>query len=224
MVNDPRKALGWIASSGVCAILDDGLASPSQLVNMCRRLVRAGVRAFQLRAKKLPDAAVLDLATRIRYVSRGCAFFVNDRCDLAAAAGADGVHLGQEDVPISIARRFMGANAIIGVSAGSRVEVVRSIPGRPDYVSIGPAYRTATKGDAGQPLGLRRFGVLAGMLPRGKPVLAVGGITPDNVSSLVRSGADAVAVASCWWRSRDPGRTARILVTAIARARGQMRR
>ncbi len=174
---------------------------------------------FELRVKILSDATFLSLAARLRSCLPRCALLINDRCDVAAVVKADGVHLGREDFPIRAARRLLGPQTVIGASAGSPGELASALREAPDYVSLGPAFRTSTKRDAGPALGYAGFQRLARGMRAGVPKLAVGGITPDNVGILVRSGADAVAAASCWWRAGDPGRTARRFLATIARAR-----
>jgi thiamine-phosphate pyrophosphorylase len=170
--------------------------------------------------KGAPDRAILEAAARVRRMIGGrCALVLNDRCDLAAAAAADGVHLGQEDLPAAAARRLLGARAIIGLSAGTPAEVARAIRERPDYLSLGPAFPTGTKRDAGPALGAAGFRRLAARAGRRCPLLAVGGIRPDNVGDLIRSGANAVAVASWLIRARAPRRAARRLMEAVRAAR-----
>jgi len=218
-----RHALDRLRRTGLYAILDAGLATPDSLLRLGSTLAGAGIHVFQLRVKSFPDAAAYRLALRLRAAIRGRILLINDRCDLAVACRADGVHLGQDDLPPELARRVLGRQAIVGLSAGSCGEMVRALRARPDYVSIGPAYRTSTKADAGRPLGAAGFGRIAACVPARVPVLAVGGVTPDNVGSLIGSGADAVAAASCWSRAPDPGRTARRFLGVVAAAKKAMR-
>ena len=214
-----KRAIRQLEGTGLCAILDDAWGTPHALVRLARVLAGAGVRVFQLRIKRLPDAVFRQVAARLRATLPRCALLINDRCDVALATGADGVHLGQEDLPVKAARRLMGAGAVIGVSAGMPGELRALKDEKPDYISVGPVYRTSTKRDAGPPLGGTGFQRLARACRGGRPVLAVGGITPDNVGIVVRGGADAVAAAGCWWRAASPGRTAKKFLAAIARAR-----
>jgi len=184
------------------AILDAGLARPSALLSVAIRARRAGVRVFQLRAKDLPDAAFVRLARDIMGALHGRLMLVNDRCDVALAAGAHGVHLGQDDLPVAVARRILGHGAVIGLSAGNTAEVRKAVAQRPDYVSIGPVFRTRTKGDAGPSLGPGGYARLSRLVPPGIPRVAVGGLTPHNVSSLSPAAVDAVAAASWWLGNR----------------------
>jgi len=222
-VKRTRRWSRRLRDAGLCAILDDGLGDAGALVRMARALSRSGVSFFQLRAKNASDGEFLGLAVRLRKELAGRLFLINDRCDVALAARADGVHLGQDDLPASEARHLLGREALVGVSAGSPSELARVLRDSPDYVSLGPVYSTSTKKDAGHPLGPAGFARLIQRVPPRVPVLAVGGITPDNVCILVRAGADAVAAASCWWRAAHPGRAARDFLAIVARARGQIR-
>jgi len=211
-----RAAAGKrLAATGVYAIL--GGPSADRVVQLARALRRGGVRVFQLRLKGVPDREILATAARLRRVLRGCTLVINDRCDLARVAGADGVHLGQDDLPPAGARRLLGGGAWVGISAGSPREVAAAAAARPDYIRNFPAFTTRTKRDAGRALGLRGFRRLAALTGGRFPLLAVGGIRPDNVGDLIGNGATAVAVASWLTSTKDPERAARQLVE-VARA------
>jgi len=184
------------------AILDAGLARPAALLAAAVRARRGGVRVFQLRAKLLSDAAFTRLARAVLRVLPGRLLLVNDRCDIALVAGAGGVHLGQDDLPVAVARRILGRGAVVGLSAGNAAEALRAVAQRPDYISIGPVFRTRTKGNAGHPLGPRGYTRLSKLVPPGIPRVAVGGLTPHNVSSLSSATVDAVAAASWWLGNR----------------------
>jgi thiamine-phosphate pyrophosphorylase len=134
---------------------------------------------------------------------------VNDRADIAAAAGAHGVHLGQEDGDPSRARALLGPGAIIGQSAGDLAELARVDPGLVDYVGIGPFASTATKGDAGAPLGAAGFARLRAATPL--PAVAIGGMGPANAAQAIAAGADGVAVVSAICAAEDPEAAARAL-------------
>lgn len=163
---------------------------------------------FQLRLKGASDRSVIAAAAALKAGLSGCAVIVNDRADLAEAAGADGVHLGQDDLPVSAARRLLGRRALVGVSAGSVREIAAAARARPDYISLGPAFATRTKRDAGPALGIAGVRRLMRVMPRAMTVLAVGGITSDNVGGLARAGVHVAAIASAWWTSRDPRQAA----------------
>jgi len=194
----PKAGLGLLLDTGVCAIIDDGINSPPAMLGLVRDLKRWGIGVFQLRCKRTPDGRFLDLARKMRRILSGHVLFINDRCDIARLCSADGVHLGSDDLSPGAARRVIGRRVLVGVSAGNEAQLAAARSCRPDYISIGPAFQTATKADAGPALGAAGFRRLGRGIPRGCLRLAVGGITPHNVGVLFRAGADAVAVAS-WW-------------------------
>ncbi len=203
--------------TGVMAILDGALVPAGRMGAMARRLARAGVRVIQLRMKRAEAAEILRAARGIKSAAPGIRLILNDRCDLAVAAGAAGVHLGQDDLPVSAARRILGPGRFVGISGGTRTEIRRAVAARPDCVSIGPFFRTGTKHDAGAALGETGFRRLAVLIPPGLPILAIGGITPDNGAVPLVCGARAVAVASGLTGSRDPGSAARRLLGIVRR-------
>ena len=125
--------------------------------------------------------------------SQGALFIVNDYVDIAIAAGADGVHLGQEDMPVEVARRIMGKRKIIGVSTHNLIQAKRAQEQGADYIGFGPIFRTQTK-DAGHPKGIRYLRKIKRHIHI--PIVAIGGITCGNANSVIYAGADAVAVIS----------------------------
>lgn len=157
--------------------------------------MRAGVRTIQVREKNLPRARLFEEAVLIRKVTRryGATFIINDYVDIAMASDADGVHLGQDDLPVKEARRILGKGKIIGISAHSLEQAREAQRDGADYVGFGPVFRTLTK-DAGRPKGT---GSLRKIRPFIRiPVVAIGGINAGNVRDVLDAGADAVAVAS----------------------------
>lgn len=159
-------------------------------------MLAAGVRLVQYRNKTggarevLRDAAIL----REMFAGTGAVLILNDRADLAALAGWDGVHVGQEDLAAADARRVMGGGGLVGVSTHRCAEVRAAEDSCADYVAIGPVFATGTKADAEAVVGLE--GVRRARALTGKPLVAIGGITRANARSVVEAGADAVAVIS----------------------------
>lgn len=201
--------------TGVMAVLDGGLVPPARIPAMARRLFRSGIRVVQLRMKSASDRAIVATALAIRRSAPGLRLVLNDRADLAVAAGADGIHVGQDDLPPAMIRRIAGRDRFIGMSAGTPAEVRRVLAAHPDAISLGPFFGTSTKLDAGRALGPARFRTLRAMIPAGRLVLAIGGITPDNGAVPLDCGARAVAVARGLTGARDPGRAARRLLSLI---------
>ncbi len=211
--------MGALLRTGVLAILDLGIHGPEmRLVRLARNLRRAGIRFFQLRAKSAEDAVTLRIAGALKAALPGCVLTINDRCDISLVARLDGVHLGVDDLPFAAARKLLGPRKVIGVSAGNRYEVRGMAAVRPDYISIGPVHATGTKPDAGKPLEVSGFVSLARMTASPIPRVAVGGINPDNAYTLIKSGADAVAVASWWLKISDPARAAKQMLEAVKEA------
>lgn len=188
---------------GLYAIVDSTYIDTALMGETARKMAEGGARVIQLRAKGLGAGETLTAARSIRAVTEkaGALFIVNDRVDVALLAGADGVHLGQEDLPINEARALMGAAAVIGISTHNVKEAAEAFGKGADYVSFGPVFPTRTKGDADSPKGI-------GELKRFKKkisgtVVAIGGITEENCGEVAASGADSVAIISDILRSGD---------------------
>ncbi len=183
--------------------------------------VRGGVTLVQLREKGLGDTELVEAARALkaRLAPLGVPLIINDRVEAAKAAGADGVHLGQDDVDAARARAILGPAGLIGVSAGTMEEAARVDRGLADYVGIGAVYATATKADAGPPIGVAGLSALAATL-RPLPVVAIGGIgTREAASVMVGNTADGIAVVSAICSAPDPESAARTLRLEIAAGR-----
>jgi len=183
--------------------------------------LEGGAGLVQLRDKGLPDRALWELGREMRRLTRkrGAAFIVNDRVDIALAAEADGVHLGQDDMPVAAARRIMGAGAIIGASVASAQEARAAEAEGASYVSVGAIFATSSKPDAGGAIGVRAIGEVKHAVDI--PVLAIGGINCDNVEAVIRGGADGVAVLSAIAEAEDMVAATAGLLRVIREARGR---
>jgi thiamine-phosphate pyrophosphorylase len=171
-----------------------------------RALARAGCLLVQLRAKELSPAELLEWAKDARRIANaeGIRLIVNDRVDVARIAGADGVHLGQGDLSASSARKILGGEAIIGLSAHD-VDQARRAEAEPvDYVAIGPVFETGSKASPGPVVGLE--GARAAREVVAKPLVAIGGITLDRAASVLSTGVDGLAVISAL-RTTSEGRS-----------------
>jgi thiamine-phosphate pyrophosphorylase len=187
------------------------------LLDAVRSALAAGAPAVQLRAKHLTARETVELGARIlAETSRsGALFFVNDRLDLALATGADGAHLGQDDLPMAAARRIAPAGFLLGGSAET-VEQARAMErDGADYLGVGTVYATRSKLDAGAPIGVE--GVRAAVAAVGIPVVGIGGIDADNAAAVVGAGAAGVALISAVLAAPDPGEAVRALLRAIER-------
>lgn len=158
--------------------------------------LEAGVRIVQYREKELPLRRQIEEAREVLKLCRkfGATFIVNDRVDLALAVGADGVHLGPEDMPPELARRILGEGKLVGVSVGSVQDALRAKEAGADYIGVGPIFRTSTKPDAGPPIGPEGLREVRSAVDL--PIVAVGGITLESVGEVTRAGADAVCAIS----------------------------
>lgn len=186
-------------------VTDDALVGDRDIVALAQAAVRGGVTAVQLRLKRASPRELCE-AARTLASAVGVPVLVNDRVDVALAAGAAGAHLGPDDLPVALARRIAPPGFILGASVGSADEAATA--GAADYWGVGPWRSTGTKADAGEPLGpegLRRIVALAGAIP----CVAIGGVRPDDVGAVRAAGAVGVAVASGILKAEDVERAAR---------------
>jgi thiamine-phosphate pyrophosphorylase len=174
--------------------------------------------AVHLREKDLGGAALLSLARSLGRVcrARGALLLVNDRLDVALAAGANGVHLPAAGVPPAEARRLLGPAALVGVSCHSAAEVVRARDGGASFATFSPVWDTPSKRPFGPPVGLA---ALAGATSLGLPLVALGGVTPANAAQAVAAGAAGVAAIRAWLEGSEPAaRVAALLAACLDRA------
>lgn len=207
---------------GLYAIADGGGAhAPLALVEA---FLRAGATVVQLRLKRAGAGDLLSVAQEAARAcrARGALLLVNDRPDVARLAGADGVHLGQDDLPVAEARAVLGGDAIVGLSTHSDAELEAALAAGADYVGFGPVFATATKARTAPgaaplppphgPSGLARAVARA----RGVPVIAIGGITAANAGLLASAGAAGAAAIGELCGAPDPEARARALIAAIS--------
>ncbi|KUL05434.1 MAG: Thiamine-phosphate synthase [Methanoculleus marisnigri] len=204
-------------------ITDEGLGRGLSHAELARRAVAGGADVVQLRDKRLSGRDLLAAASAIREVTydAGALFIVNDRLDVALAADADGIHLGESDLPIEHARRIAPPGFIIGASVGSVTAAVRAGIEGADYVALSPTFSTASKDDAGEGHGLAMLSAVRAAVSL--PLVAIGGITPDNVGDVIAAGADGVAVISAVVGQDDVTAAARDLRSRIAAAKAGKR-
>ncbi len=200
---------------GVCLILDqDSLRTDADEALV--QALDAGVRFFQYRAKSSSRKALYSTAARLAAIARkaGALFIVNDHVDIALAAGAHGVHLGQDDLPVHAARKIAGAELLIGISTHDRDQAMAAQSAGADYIGFGPVFPSTTK-DAGRAKGLDELGSICASLSL--PVFAIGGINHDNAVDTIRAGASGIAVISAVLSAPDlPGAAARMVKIADA--------
>lgn len=189
--------------------LRDGMAG---LVARAAAAVRGGATMVQLRLKDADARTQVEVA-RALIAALPVPVIVNDRADVALAAGAAGVHVGADDLPVAALRRIAPAGFIIGASVGSEEEAERAAGA--DYVGIGPVYGTASKADAGDAIGVEGF---TRLLARCRaPAVAIGGIDASNAGAVISAGARGIAVIRAVMRAPAPEEAARAIRSAIGR-------
>lgn len=180
--------------SGLCFITDCK-ASELSYEDMTLKALRTGVRWVQYREKGKSRRVVYEEAVRLRKLTQdfNAILIVNDHADIALCVNAEGVHLGQEDLPLREARKIMGKNRIVGISTHSLEQAIEAEKGGADYIGFGPVFHTTTK-DAGSPKGVSMLREVKKQVTI--PLVAIGGINLENIQLVLDAGADAVAVAS----------------------------
>jgi len=194
------------------AITDDAEDRRATLVDRVTAAVRGGATSVQVRLKSATPREVVEI-TRSIISKVSVPVIVNDRADIALAAGAAGVHVGEADLPVSAIRRFAPANFIVGASLGSDAELLNAKDA--DYVGIGPVYGSDSKTDAGSAIGVEGFKRLAALVPH--PAVAVGGITADRALQITVNGATGVAVINAIFMAEDPESATRAIAAAIGK-------
>ncbi|HVG79518.1 MAG TPA: thiamine phosphate synthase [Patescibacteria group bacterium] len=199
-------------------VLDRTSARGRDLVELLALALAGGSRMIQLREKEWPSGRVLPLAEKLREActAAGATFIVNDRVDLALAVVADGVHLGQDDLPARAARPLLRPGMILGISTHSVEQARAAQADGADYVAVGSMFATTSKADF-QLVGPDLMRKLRGEIR--VPLVGIGGITPDNVSEVIQAGADGVAVISAVCAAADPKAAAARFLTQIRAAR-----
>lgn len=196
----------------LCLVTDRDMAGPRQLPDIVEAAVRGGVTMVQLREKGAPTRRFVEEARALldRLRPLGVPLVINDRVDIALAIGTDGVHVGQDDMPVDAVRRLLGFNAILGLSITHPDDLLNADVDAADYLGVGPVFQQATKHDATPPVGLA--GLAAVRRGTSKPLMAIGGIDCCNADAVWTSGADGLAVVSAIMAAPDPEAAARGLV------------
>jgi thiamine-phosphate pyrophosphorylase len=194
----------------------DPLDTGRDPVTLATALLAGGARLVQLRLKDATPRDVLAAAVAVRRLTReaGALFVVNDRPDIARAVGADGVHLGQEDLPVAATRRVVGPDCLIGVSTHDLEEARAAAAAGADYLGVGPVFATASKVRALAPRGLDLLRAVRASVDR--PLVAIGGITPATAPSALGAGADAVAMIAALVRAPSPAAAVADALAALA--------
>ena len=190
--------------AGLYLILDPAVAGSRSLPDLVKTALTTGVRIFQLRMKTPHTGEFYDLAAKLCALVRagGGTFLVNDRADVAQAVGADGVHLGQEDLPLADARAILGPDKLLGISTHTMKQALEADAGGADYIGFGPIFPTTTKAHPAPVVGIAGLREVRAKVRL--PIVAIGGITTKNAREVVAAGADCCAVISAVLSAPDP--------------------
>lgn len=196
---------------GLYFVTDRGLCGEKPLAGVVLQAVRGGATCVQLREKNVSTDFFVEEAARIKALIApyGAPLIINDRIDVALAVGADGVHVGQEDMPYRIARRLMGPKAIIGLSVETWEEVEEAQDLDCDYLGVSPVFATPTKTDTKAPWGLEGLAKIRAFSRHS--LVGIGGLNAGNAEEVVMAGADGIAVVSAICAASDPHAAAREL-------------
>jgi thiamine-phosphate pyrophosphorylase len=200
----------------LCVITDEQLSRGRSHLQVVDAAIRGGADAIQLRDKTASGGRLYQVALSLRKLTREAkvSFIVNDRLDVALAVDADGVHLGQRDLPASVARSIMGPGRILGVSAETLTEALLAEKDGADYLGVGPVFEARkTKADAGEPLGLGRIAHVRKHCRL--PIVAIGGIDAQNARQVREAGADSAAVISAIVGADDIARAAALMKSLL---------
>jgi len=184
-------------------------------VEVARAAIDGGATVIQLRDKYANMHTLIEEGKALRKLTRqrNVLLIVNDRVDVALAIEADGVHVGQHDMPGELARKLIGPERILGISAGSMDEAIAAIAAGADYLGVGPIFATQGKSDAGEPIGLELLSELKRRYTT--PLIAIGGINAENAGAIIRAGATGIAVITAVVNALDIAEATRVLANAL---------
>ena len=210
--------VGW-PRFDLYVVTDASLSPGRSHLDVAHAALEGGADAVQIRDKSSPAMNLCRMAAEIQPQARkfGAVFLVNDRVDVALLSGADGAHVGQDDLPARDARRLLPRPLVLGVSAGTPKEARRAQREGADYIGVGPVFPTATKPDAGEILGIDRLAEITRAVSI--PVVAIGGIDIDNISKVFEAGASGAAVVSAVVTAEDMAVSTRALKRRVAEIR-----
>jgi thiamine-phosphate pyrophosphorylase len=200
-------------------VTDRGLSRGRSTREIVESAVRGGVTCVQLREKTATTREFIHEVQGIKdlLASLHIPLIINDRLDVALAVGAEGVHLGQKDMPLEMARTISKGRMLIGISVESVEDAIAAEKGGADYLGVSPIYKTLTKTDTAPALGLEGLAEIRRIVKL--PLVAIGGLNRDNTAAVICNGADGVAVVSALVAAEDPERAARRLMHVIQKAR-----
>ncbi len=205
------KTIDW----RLCLVADAEASGNRNLISIIREAVDAGVTLVQLRGKKMDIRAFLNLAIQTSEFlkSQNIPLIINDRIDITLACEADGLHLGQEDLPLPIARKIIGRDKLIGISVSTVTEAEKSEAEGADYIGVGPIFFTSSKKNLRSILGFEGLKAIRNKVKI--PILAIGGIKAENAGEVIASGANGIAVISAIMDAKNISEATRNLLEAI---------
>jgi len=203
---------------GLYLVTDRGLCGPKDLIDVILKALQGGVACVQLREKEVSTRFFVEEAQKIKALMAPfkAPLIINDRIDVALAVGADGVHIGQADMPYAVARKLMGKRAIIGLSVETWEDVESAQALDVDYLGVSPVFETPTKTDTKGSWGLEGLSKIKAYSRH--PLVAIGGLNASTAADAVRAGADCIAVVSAICSASDPLEAARELHDIILNA------
>lgn len=196
-------------------VTDSRLAAGCDLVRIVREAVLGGVTMVQLREKEACTRDFIDLALKLKAILKplGIPLIINDRIDVALAVDADGVHIGQSDMPYEIARKLLGPDKIIGLSVETMEQITASNSLDVDYIGVSPVFATKTKSDTAEPFGLK--GLRDAVRLSCHPAVGIGGMNAATAADVIECGADGIAVVSAIISAPDPRQASEELKTIV---------
>lgn len=202
--------------SGLYIILDPSVSPNRALPEVLEQSAKAGARIFQYRNKAASMKEAYAEALQLRRVASdlGVLLIVNDRCDLALAVEADGVHLGQDDLPYAEARTLLGRDKIIGISTHNAEQVKQANEMKPDYIGYGPIFKPGSKQDHDPIVGLEGLRHIRQLTPL--PIFAIGGIHPEQTRAVMQAGANGISVISAVLKAPDVKQAVERLISLLS--------
>lgn len=202
-------------------ITDLALAAPRNYIQIIREVLMGGANVIQIRDKTTPFEELIDIGCKIKpmFEEYGATLIVNDNPYLVKEIDADGVHLGQEDIPVDIAREIVGPGKLIGLSTHTKAQAIHAMFLDVDYIGVGPIFPTSTKESQYAPLSVSMIKWVSREIKL--PFVPIGGINPDNIKEVCLSGGTAPAVVSAVMKTNNFTEATRELINAINEARGK---
>ncbi len=196
-------------------VTDRNLSQGRSIIEVVKSAVNGGVTIVQLREKSATTLDFYQSAKQIKSFldKKGIPLIINDRIDIALAVDADGVHLGQDDMPLPIARKVLGKDKIIGISVNNVEEAKRAEQESADYLGLSPVFPTPTKTDTSEPIGIERIPAIRNAVSI--PLVGIGGLNIHNAAEVIKAGCDGIAVVSAIVSAENPEIAAKELLDII---------